>query len=203
MGGRSWAFRTLKRIANSFYWQGMQRDVYKYVSECMVCQQKYLARSPAGLLQQLPIPEAIWEDLSMDFITGLPKSKGFEIIMVVVDRLSKAAHFMLLKHPLTAKGVADVFVKEVIRLHGISKSIVSDRDIVFMSIFWTEIFRLQKTELKMSSAYHPETKGQSEVVNRCLETYLRCFASEQPKGWAEWISWLSIGITLHSIPQLV
>lgn len=107
---------------------------------------------PGGLLQPLPIPSAEWEDLSIDFITGLPKSKGFEAVLVVVDRLSKYSHFILLKNLYSAKSRAELLVKEIARLHGIPSSIMSDRDPIFMSHFWMEIFKLQGTNLKMSSA---------------------------------------------------
>ncbi|GAU48361.1 hypothetical protein TSUD_282420 [Trifolium subterraneum] len=189
-GGHSGFYRTYRRLAANVYWVGMKNVVQEFVRSCDVCQrQKYLASSPGGLLQPLPIPDRIWEDISMDFITGLPKSKGFEAILVVVDHLSKYCHFIVLKHPYTARTIAEVFVKEIVRLHGVPLSIVSDRDPIFMSNFWREMFKLQGTKLKMSSAYHPETDGQTEVVNRCLETYLRCFIADQPKTWVHWVPW--------------
>ncbi|MCH87507.1 hypothetical protein A2U01_0008378, partial [Trifolium medium] len=182
-GGHSGFYKTYRRLAANVYW-------LDFVKSCDVCQrQKYLASSPGGLLQPLPVPQQIWEDISIDFITGLPKSKGFEAIWVVVDRLSKYSHFIPLKHPYTAKSFAEIFCKEVVRLHGVPSTIVSDRDPIFMSCFWKELFKMQGTHLKMSSAYHPEYDGQTEVVNRCLETYLRCFISDQPKSWILWVHW--------------
>lgn len=189
-GGHSGALRTYRRLASSLYCPEMFKVVKKFVASYEVFQKnKYETLSPAGLLQPLPIPDQIWEDLSMDFITSLPKSHGFDCLLIVVDRLSKYGHFILLKHPYTARTVADLFIKEVVKLHGIPKTIVSDCDPIFMSMFWQELFRSMGTKLRMSSAYHPESDGQTEVLNRCVETYLRCFCAEQPHTWAKWISW--------------
>lgn len=118
----------------------------------------------------------------MDFITGLPVSFGFTVILVVVDRLSKYGHFMGLKTDHTSKQVAEVFMANVVKLHGIPKSIISDRDKVFTSKFWQHLFQLQWTTLAMSSAYHPQSDGQAETLNKCLEMYLRCFTSHNPKS---------------------
>jgi len=137
LGGRSGVFRTYRRIGQSLYWMNMKKNVTDYVHACAVCQQsKYQACSPQGLLQPLPIPKTVWEEVSMDFIVRLPKSCEKDAILVVVDRLSKYGHFIALKHPYSARSIAEVFVKEVVRLHGIPTSIVSDRDSTFLSLFW-------------------------------------------------------------------
>ncbi|GJV16200.1 retrotransposable element Tf2 [Tanacetum coccineum] len=118
--------------------------------------------------------------VSMDFIMGLPKSQGKTIIFVVVDRLSKYAHFMALSHPYTASSVAQVFLDFVYKLHGLPSSIISDRVVVFLSNFWQSLFRLLKVNLKMSITYHPQTDGQTEVVNKCLECSLRFMYGQAP-----------------------
>lgn len=190
VGGHSGELKTYLRLAADWHWYGMRKDVAAYVQQCVICQQHKTSQlSPAGLLQPLPLPELVWDEITMDFIEGLPSSKGYNTILVVVDRLTKFAHFISLKHPFLAYSVAAVFIKEVVRLHGFPSSIISDRDRIFMSNFWKEFFRLQGTSLKRSSAYHPQSDGESEIVNKCLETYLRCFASGQPRTWVNWLHW--------------
>ena len=125
----------------------------------------------------------------MDFVEGLPLSGGKTTILVVVDRLSKYAHFIPLSHPYIAIGVARLFFDNIFKLHGLPKSIVCDRDPTFTSAYWRELFYLNGTSFNFSSSYHPKTDGQSEVVNRTLEMYLRCFTSSRPKEWLKWLPW--------------
>ncbi|KAJ9562283.1 hypothetical protein OSB04_007443 [Centaurea solstitialis] len=201
IGGHNGEVRTFQRMSAELFWVGMRKDITNMVRECEVCQRnKVLSGSPAGLLQPLALPNTVWSDVTMDFIEGLPKSSGWNTIMVVVDRMSKYAHFVPLKHPFNAQTVAAAFVKEIVRLHGIPATIVSDRDKVFQSLFWKELFKLQGTTLKFSSAYHPQTDGQTEVVNRGLEQYLRCWVSDRPRQWSQWLAWaeLSYNTAYHS-----
>ena len=188
----------------------MRKDVAAFVKSCITCQQvKAINKSPYGLLQPLEIPKNVWEEVSMDFITQLPVSHGFTTILVIVDRFSKSAHFGALPTNYTASKVAQLFMEMVGKLHGIPKSIVSDRDSIFLSKFWQELFKLQGTILKMSSSYHPQTDGQTEIVNKCLQQYLRCFASEEPHSWhkflglAEWCYNTSFHSTIGQTPYEV
>ena len=131
------------------------------------------------LLKPLSIPTRIWTDISMDFIEGLPKYGGKTIILVVVDWLSKYSHFYALNHPYTASFVAQIFMDQIFDLHGIPSSIVSNHDATFTSHFWTKLFLHIGTKINMSSGYHSQIYGHTEVINKWLETYLCCFTSEQ------------------------
>ena len=146
LGGHFGVLRTYKRITQQFYWPSMYRMVNEYVSSCDVCQRaKASTLSRTGLLQPLPIPCHVWDDITMDFIEGLPPSQDKNTIFVVVDHLSKSAHFLALTCPFSAKMVAEKLVEGVIKLHGMPKSIISDRDPIFISNFWHEFFKLSDT----------------------------------------------------------
>jgi len=186
--GHSGYHKTVQRAKSDFFWKGMRKDIKQLVRECTVCQEsKSELIHPPGLLQPLPVPLQIWNDISMDFIEGLPTSKGFNVILVVIDRLTKYGHFIALSHPYTTSIVAHLFFSNVVKLHGIPKTIVLDRDPIFTSTFWQELFRLQGVTLAYSSAYHPQSDGQSEALNKCLEGYLRCYAGCKPKEWSFWL----------------
>jgi hypothetical protein len=154
--GHSGLTKTYDKVKRSFFWDGMKQDIRNFVVECEVCQcnKEEIVKS-LGTLQLLPIPPAIWKDISMDFITGLPKSGNKSFIMVVVDRLSKYAHFCALQHPFTASTMAQIFMDQVFKLHGMPHSIVFYRDPTFTSNFWQELFNLQGTQLHLNIAYHP------------------------------------------------
>lgn len=188
IGGHSRIHATYKRIKSLFEWPGMKKDVTSFVQTCAVCQQAKAehCKNP-GLLQPLPVPLQAWYSVSMDFVEGLPKSNGYDTVMVIVDKFSKFAKFIPLTHPFTALTVAKAFMSQVYDVFGMPKVIISDRDRVFTSALWQELFRLADVKLNMSSSYHPQTDGQTERLNQCLEAYLRCTVQSCPKKWVEWL----------------
>jgi transposase InsO family protein len=170
IGGHSGTTATYHRVKKLFSWKGLKSAVENFVRQCSVCQHtKHENFKPAGKLQPLPVPEAPWQDISLDFIEGLPKSDGCDSILVVVDRFTKFAHFIPLRHPFSSSQVAKALWDNVIKLHGVPLTIVSDRDRIFTSHTWREMLQTAGTKLLYSTAYHPQTNGQTERVNQCLE----------------------------------
>jgi hypothetical protein len=180
---------TYQRVKKLYYWPGMKLAVELFVRQCQVCQQaKHTNTKPGGLLQPLPPPQAPWQEITMDFIEGLPLSDGANVILVVVDRFTKYAHFLPLRHPYSAASVAKLLMDQVVKLHGVPISIISDRDRIFTSAVWKGLFKAVGTKLHYSTAYHPQTDGQSERVNQCLEQYLRCAVQDSPTQWRRWLA---------------
>jgi transposase InsO family protein len=171
----------LKRVQALFAWPGLHKDVKQFMASCLTCQQAKPERVKyPGLLQPLSVPSSAWQVISMDFVEELPVSHGQNCILVVVDLFSKYSHFIGLKHPFTALSVAKLFMLHVYKLHGLPTAIISDRDRIFTSQLWQELFRLAGVELCISSAYHPQSDGQTEHVNQSMEAFLRCFANAVP-----------------------
>eukprot|EP00253_Pinus_taeda_P006100 PITA_06100 len=181
--------KMITAIRKEYFWPGMKRNIVEYLARCLECQQiKVEHQHPAGLLQPLPIPEWKWEIISMDFITGLPRTrKNNDSIMVVVDKLSKAAHFIPVQSTFRAAQIAHIFMQNVFRLHGLPKTIISDRDVKFTSAFWKTLFTDLGTQLNFSTAYHPQTDGQMERVNQVVEDMLRAYVMQQPTRWEEYL----------------
>ena len=179
-----------KDLRKNFWWSNMKIDVANFVARCLVYQQvKIEHRRLGGELQPLPILEWKWEDIAMDFVTGLPKTQGQkDAIWVVIDRLTKSAHVIAIKMTWGVQKLAEVFVAEIIRLHGTPKTIVSDRDGRFMSGFWKELHKAMGTELRFSTAFHPQTDGQSERTIQTLEDMLRSCVLDRPTGWEQSLS---------------
>jgi hypothetical protein len=125
--------------------------------------------------------------VSLDFIEAMPRSHNCDVILVIIDQFSKYGHFIPMSHPFTALQVAQDFVNTIYRLHGLPKVIVSNRDKIFTSTLWRELFGLSDTTLHMSSSYHPQSDGQTECLNQCVETYLRCVVHLSPCKWYEWL----------------
>ena len=153
----------------------MNGDIAQFIAHCDVCKMvKAEHQKPSGLLQPLPIPVWKWDEVSMDFITGLPRTQsGHDSVWVIVDRLTKVAHFIPVRTTYGGDRLAKLYIERIVKLHGVPKRIVSDRGTQFTSRFWSRLHEALGTKLDFSSAYHPQTDGQTERVNQILEDMLR------------------------------
>jgi IS30 family transposase len=153
----------------------MKRDVTAHVALCVTCHLvKAEHQRPAGLFRPLKVPEWKWEEIGMDFIVGLPRTRyGYDSIWVIVDRLTKVAHYIPVRTTYTGAKLAELYMSRIVCLHGVPKKIVSDRGTKFTSRFWEKLHESMDTKLNFSSAYHPQTDGQTERTNQILEDMLR------------------------------
>jgi len=184
------ATKMYKDLRRTFWGKNLRRDVAIYVTRCFTYQQvKAEHQRPAGVLQPLAIPEWKWSKISMDFIIGLPRSRtGNDSIWVVVDRLTKSAHFIPVKTTFTTDRLARIYIQEIVRLHGVADSFVSDRGATFTSRFWRSFQETIGTELDYSSPFHPQTDGQTERVNQILEDIPRAYVIDFHGSWEEHFS---------------
>jgi hypothetical protein len=184
--------KTIELITRDFLWHGLRKDVEKYIKSCDTCAKaKHARHKPYGLLQSSEPPEKAWSTVALDLIVKLPKSKEpltgvkYDSILVINDELTKYAYFEPYKESSTAEDLAYTFTKTIVARHGTPEIIKSDRGTVFTSQFWQSLMDLTGTHQKLSTAYHPQTDGQTERTNQTLEQYLRCYVNYQQNNWVE------------------
>jgi hypothetical protein len=175
----------------TYWWYDMKRDVAEYVALCDTCQLvKDDHQRPARLLQPLQVPEWKWEEITMDFIMGLPRTQsGYDSTWVIMDRLTKVAHFIPIKTTYSGPQLVELFMSRIVCLHGVPKKIVFDRGTQFTSKFWERLHETLDTQLCFSSAYHPQTDGQTKRVNQILEDMLRACALQYERSWDKSLSY--------------
>jgi len=188
VGGHGGQWKTVELVTQNFWWPGVTREVKQYMEGCDSCQRnKNCTEQPAGKLMPNSIPEKPWMHILADFITKLPIAQGYDLILVVVDRLTKIVHFIPTTEKTSAEGLARLFRDSVWKLHGLPKSIISDRGPQFTAGLMRELNRMLGIESKLSMATHPQTDGQTERVNQELEQYLRMFINHRQEQWLDWL----------------
>ena len=186
IAGHGGQWKTVELVTKNYWWPGMIKEVKPYVEECDQCQRmKNRAEMLTGKLRPDQVPERPWQHILVDFITKLPVSKGHDSILVVCDRFSKMSHFVVTTENTMAEGLARLFRDNVWKLHGLPKSVISDRGLQFAAGMMKELNKMLGIETKLSIAYHPETDGQTERTNQKLEQYLRMYVNHRQNNWAK------------------
>jgi hypothetical protein len=193
LGGHPGIRKTLERVRQHYGFPGMKKVVESMVKDCEVCAKTKATRhKPYGLLEPLPTPERAWGSISMDFIVKLPSSTvpdgtgvAYDSIWVVVDRLTKWAYFIPWKETTTAEQLAYLFDRNIVSQHGLPDDITSDRDKLFTSKFWQALMKRLDIKSKLSTAFHPQTDGQTERLNQVIEQYLRCYVNFEQDNWVD------------------
>ncbi|KAL5786007.1 hypothetical protein ACOSQ2_008399 [Xanthoceras sorbifolium] len=182
-------------LRTQYWWSGLKRDVIEFVNRCMTCQRvKAEHQVPSGLLQPISIPEWKWDRITMDFVTGLPLTRSKQdSIWVIVDRLTKSAHFLPIRTDYSLDRLAELYIREIVRLHGVPTSIISDRDPRFTSRFWKKFQEALGTRLNFSTAFHPQTDGQSERVIQVLKDMLMSYIINFEGSWVDHLPLIEFG----------
>ena len=186
IAGHAGRWKTMELVSRNYYWPQMSRFIGQYVSTCDLClRTKPQRQLPVGELRPLPIPEARWDTISVDFIVELPPSSGYDAVMTVVDSVSKRAHFIPTHTTVTAEGAARLFLHHVWKLHGLPGQVVSDRGPQFVAEFTKELYKKLGIKIATTTAWHPQADGQTERVNQELDQYLRIFVNERQDDWLD------------------
>uniref|UniRef100_A0A3Q3A6S0 Gypsy retrotransposon integrase-like protein 1 n=1 Tax=Kryptolebias marmoratus TaxID=37003 RepID=A0A3Q3A6S0_KRYMA len=190
--------RTTALVNRHFWWPAIVKDVREFVLACTICaRNKPSHQSPSGLLQPLPTPRRPWSHIAIDFVTGLPTSKGMNTIFTIIDRFSKACHLIPLRRLPSAFQTAQLLVKHVFRLHGIPQDILSDRGPQFSARVWKHFCSALEAKVSLTSGYHPQSNGQVERMNQELEATLRCLTSSNPTDWSTYLPWVEYAHNAH------
>ena len=188
LAGHPGSAKTLELISRDYYWPQLYLFVKRYVRNCRICVRiKPSNTASQGVLKPLPIPERPWNDIAMDFIVGLPESQGYDAILNVNDRLTGMRHLIPCTKETGSEDLAWLYLKEVFRLHGLPLSIISDRGPQFISEFWKALTKRLKIDVKLSTAFHPQTDGKSERINAITEQYIRAYCSYLQDDWVDWL----------------
>ena len=183
--------RTLEMLKRFFEWPKMRQDVEQYIRNCHSCRRAKAPRDGYhGKLRPIPIEAKPWQDVSLDFVTGLPDSSGYNAILMVVDRFSKMHHYIPCvagDEGTSAEETAKLLIRNVWKLHGLPKIMISDRGPQFVSLVWQTLCKILNIKSKLSTAFHPETDGQSEISNQEMERYLRTYVNYQQDDWSDWL----------------
>lgn len=181
--------KTYSLIKKEFTWKNMRSDIKNYVTSCRICQlNKTIHKNQTFPVMPIPPPDSPWTIIGIDFITKLPISKGFDSIFVVIDHFTKMAHFLPCKEAITASETAELFFKNIVKLHGLPVKIISDRGPQFISKFWNSLFEYAGVKISLTSAFNPQSNGQTERTNQTIESYLRCYLNFQQDNWVDLLS---------------
>ena len=187
--GHPGRWKMLELVMRNYWWPGISKYVLGYVDGCDTCMRgKKFPEKPAGKLMPNPIPKALWRDISVDFITGLPEAQGYDAIFVVCDCFTKEVHIIPTTTETSSLGLAHLYLNQVWRLHGLPNTVISNRGPQFASTFMRELNNILGIQTKLSTAYHPQTDGQTERMNQELEQYLRMFVNYRQTDWPKWLA---------------